>query len=127
GVTVEPYPRVWLCNTCKRIGKANAVDRPCRCGQRKWGQLHFVGVHECGAITEPWIKRCATHDDVKLVSPKSAKAADITFVCPECQTRTQQGLGFNRRCACGDGMVRWNVHKARMVYTPRGTVLINPP
>lgn len=125
GVTVERYPRVWLCRVCKRIGKSN--ERPCKCGQRKWGQLHFVGIHDCGAIIEPWIRRCAQHDDVKVVIPKSAKAADITFVCPTCQAQTMQGLGFNRKCACGDGVIRWNVHKARTVYTPRSMVLINPP
>jgi len=125
GVTVEQYPRVWLCRVCKRIGKS--LERPCKCGQRKWGQLHFVGIHDCGAITEPWIRRCAVHDDVKVVIPKSAKAADITFVCPVCDTQTMQGLGFNRPCGCGNGSVRWNVHKARTVYTPRGMVLINPP
>lgn len=126
GVTVERYPQVWLCRTCKRIGRS--LDRPCKCGQRnKWGQLHFVGVHDCGAIVEPYIKRCPTHDDVKVVIPKSAKAADISFVCPVCDTRLMQGLGFNKPCGCGQGSFRWNVHKARMVYTPRGMVLINPP
>ncbi|PWU54782.1 hypothetical protein DLJ47_11795 [Micromonospora sp. S4605] len=125
GVTVERYPQVWLCGACKRIGKS--IERRCACGQRKWGQLHFVGIHDCGAIITPWIRRCATHDDVKVVIPKSAKAADITFVCPVCNTLTMQGLGFNRPCACGNGSIRWNVHKARAVYTPRGMVLINPP
>ncbi|WP_202806034.1 hypothetical protein [Actinopolymorpha alba] len=125
GVMVERYPQVWLCRDCKRIGKS--LDRPCRCGKRKWGQLHFVGIHACGAITEPWIRRCIEHDDVKVVIPKSTTAGDITFVCPVCNTQTMQGLGFNRKCVCGDGPVRWNVHKARTVYTPRGTVLINPP
>lgn len=124
GVIVERFPEVWLCAACKRIGKS--LDRRCRCGQQRWGQLHFVGVHECGAIVAPWIRRCGEHDDVKVVIPKSAKAADITFVCPACDKQTQQGLGY-QRCQCGDGFVRWNVHKARMVYTPRGTVLINPP
>lgn len=125
GVTVERYPQVWLCRSCKRIGKS--VDRRCVCGQRNWGQLHFVGIHDCGAITEPWIRRCAEHDDVKVVIPKSAKAGDISFVCPICGRQTMKGLGFNRRCVCGDGIVRWNVHKARTVYTPRTTVMINPP
>lgn len=125
GVTVERYPQVWLCRSCKRIGKS--AERRCKCGQLRWGQLHFVGFHECGAITEPWIRRCQEHDDVKVVIPKSAKAGDITFVCPVCDKMTMQGLGFNRKCACGDGVVRWNVHKARPVYTPRGMVLINPP
>ncbi|WCN81802.1 hypothetical protein [Micromonospora sp. LH3U1] len=126
GVTVERYPRVWLCRVCKRIGKSE--DARCKCGKRAWGQLHFVGVHECGAITEPWIRRCPQHDDVRVVVPKSAKAADIRFVCPVCDTPTMPaGLGFNKKCVCGDGLVRWNVHKARMVYVPRGMVLINPP
>lgn len=125
GVTVERYPQVWLCQFCKRIGRS--VEKPCKCGQRKWGQLHFVGIHDCGAIAEPWIRRCKEHDDVRVVIPKSAKAADITFECPVCHTRTMQGLGFNRPCECGNGTLRWNVHKARTVYTPRGMVLINPP
>lgn len=125
GVTVERYPQVWLCRVCKRIGKS--LERPCKCGHRKWGQLHFVGIHDCGAIVEPWIPRCKVHDDVMVVIPKSAKAADITFECPTCHTKTMQGLGFNRRCPCGDGTLRWNVHKARTVYTPRSMVLINPP
>jgi hypothetical protein len=124
GVEVERFPQVWLCRTCKRIGRS--LERPCKCGQRKWGQLHFVGVHDCGAIYEPWIKRCPTHDDVMVVIPKSAKATDIAFVCPTCKTQTMKGLGF-RKCDCGKGQVWWNVHKARMVYTPRGMVLINPP
>lgn len=124
GVAVERFPQVWLCPSCKRIGKSMA--KPCVCGNRRWGQLHFVGFHSCGSITEPWIKRCTTHDDVKLVSPKSTKANDIRFVCPICQFETMKGLGF-KKCACGDGTYTWNVHKARSVYTPRGTVLINPP
>jgi hypothetical protein len=125
GVNVERFPQVWLCQACKRIGKTR--DKNCKCGARRWGQLHFVGFHDCGAVVEPWIKRCTIHDDVQLVSPKSAKAADIRFKCPTCQKETQRGLGFNRTCTCGQGYINWNVHKARSVYTPRGAVLINPP
>lgn len=126
GVTVERYPQVWLCQSCKRIGKSR--DIKCKCGQRRWGQLHFLGFHSCGAVTEPWIRRCPTHDDVKLVSPRSAKASDIRFVCPVCSLETMKGLGFNRTCqGCGQGTITWNVHKARSVYTPRGVVLVNPP
>ncbi|WP_027661245.1 hypothetical protein [Salinispora fenicalii] len=124
GVTVERYPRIWLCRVCKRIGTSEEAH--CKCGKRAWGQLHFVGVHECGAITEPWIRRCPQHDDVRVVVPRSAKAADIRFVCPVCDTPTMQGLGFHKKCVCGAGAVRWNVHKARMVYVPRGMVLISP-
>ncbi|MCR6487334.1 hypothetical protein M8542_31345 [Amycolatopsis sp. OK19-0408] len=125
GVTVERYPEVWLCRACKRIG--TSLKRQCKCGQRRWGQLHFVGFHDCGRMEVPWIRRCPKHDDVKVVIPKSAKATDITFVCPECHIKTMNGLGFNRKCPCGNGTFKWNVHKARTVYTPRGMVLINPP
>jgi hypothetical protein len=126
GVTVEAFPRVWKCRNCKRIGKPNAVGRRCPCGKDEWGQLHFLGVHECGAVYEPWIKRCPRHDDVRMVSPLSAKVQDIVFECPECHVETMRGLGF-RSCDCGGGQVRWNVHKARMIYAPRGMVVINPP
>ncbi|MGY1728369.1 hypothetical protein ACI79J_15475 [Geodermatophilus sp. SYSU D01062] len=126
GVTVERYPNVWVCDTCKRIGKR--ADRPCKCGAQRWGQLHFVGFHSCGAVVEPFIRRCPAHDDVKLVAPRSAKASDIRFVCPTCQQELMRGLGFNRSCpGCGQGAVSWNVHKARSVYAPRGAVLVNPP
>lgn len=127
GVTVERWPEIWLCRDCRRIGKDR--NRDCRCGHRRWGQLHFVGFHTCGAVHEPWIKRCPAHDDVMLVNPRSSRAADIKFVCPECQLELSKGLGF-RHCSCGDKddpAVKWNVHKARTVYTPRGTVLVNPP
>lgn len=126
GVTVKRFPEVWLCPACKRIGKS--LDRPCPCGQRgRWGQLHFVGFHECGALVEPYIRRCPEHDDVKVLIPKSAKAVDIKFVCPVCDKQAANVFARKPPCACGNGRVRWNVHKARPVYTPRGMVLINPP
>jgi len=129
GVTVERFPEVWLCRNCRRIGKERSKN--CRCGVRRWGQLHFVGFHLCGKLVEPWIKRCQQHDDVMLVSPKSAQAKDIRFVCPECRQELMKGLGF-RQCPCGLGPpekrnINWNVHKARSVYVPRGAVLVNPP
>lgn len=126
GVNVERFPQVWLCHACKRIGKR--ADVKCKCGERRWGQLHFIGFHNCGAVAEPWIRRCPAHDDVQLVSPRSAKATDIRFVCPSCNTETMRGLGFNRTCpGCQQGPLIWNVHKARSAYTPRGTTLVNPP
>jgi hypothetical protein len=124
GVTVERFPEVWLCRVCRRIGKDRS--RTCRCGAKRWGQLHFVGFHSCGALVEPWIKRCPVHDDVMLVSPRSAQAKDIRFTCPECGSEVMKGLGF-RPCVCGKGNINWNVHKARSVYVPRGAVLVNPP
>lgn len=124
GVTVQRFPEVWLCRACRRVGKQRSRD--CRCGVRRWGQLHFVGFHTCGALVEPWIKRCPQHDDVMLISPRSAQAKDIRFICPTCNNELMKGLGF-RPCACGQGNVMWNVHKARSVYVPRGAVIVNPP
>lgn len=123
GVEVERWPRVWLCRTCRRLG--DDLSRSCKCGARQWGQLHFVGFHSCGAVVEPWVRRCPTHDEVKLVSPRSAAAKDIRFVCPICNSEVGRGLGF-QQCACGGGLVQWNVHKARSVYAPRSMVLVNP-
>jgi len=125
GVKVESFPQVWLCRNCRRVGRDRA--KTCRCGERRWGQLHFVGFHTCGAVTEPWIKRCPQHDDVKLVSPKSTQAKDIRFVCPVCNLDLMRGLGFVPCKGCGKGNITWNVHKARSVYIPRGMVLVNPP
>lgn len=124
GVEVVRFPEVWLCRVCHRIG--NSGQEKCRCGKRNWGQLHFVGFHFCGALVEPWIKRCAQHNDVMLVNTKSAQAKDIRFICPVCKTELMKGLGF-RTCVCGAGNISWNVHKAHSVYVPRGTVLVNPP
>ncbi len=125
GATVELYPQIWLCRSCKRIGKRR--DQNCRCGQRAWGQFHFLGVHSCGSVVEPFIRRCPAHDDVAVISPRSAKASDIIFQCPECRVEVAKGLGFVKCTACGKGHMVWNVHKARPVFTPRGMVMINPP
>jgi hypothetical protein len=125
GVQVECYPEVWLCRNCRRIGKDRS--KACRCGTKRWGQLHFVGFHRCGALFQPWIRRCPQHDDVMLISPRSAQAKDIRFVCPDCNLELMKGLGFRPCTACGQGNINWNVHKARSVYVPRGAVLVNPP
>ncbi len=125
GVQVERFPRVWLCQACRRV--AANPGRACRCGTKRWGQLHFVGVHTCGYVDEPRITRCPVHDDVQLVSPKSAKAQDIRFVCPTCQAETMKGLGFRRCPGCEQGTLIWNVHKARTVYAPHGSVIVNAP
>ncbi|NAZ80262.1 hypothetical protein GTR02_00300 [Kineococcus sp. R8] len=125
GVAVERYPRVWLCPSCKRVGKR--MDRACRCGNTRWGQLHFLGFHECGACVEPRVPRCPTHDDVQLVGTTSTKTSDLRFRCPQCQRELQKGLGFQWCPGCQNGGVHWNVHKARTAYTPRGVVIVNPP
>ncbi len=124
GVSVERWPTVWLCRSCRRVGRSLMKD--CRCGQRRWGQLHFVGFHTCGAMYEPWIQRCPEHDDVMMISPKSTNARDIQFRCPSCSKLVMTGLGF-KQCQCGGGPVIWNVHKARSVFAPRSIVLVNPP
>lgn len=125
GVAVERYPQVWLCPSCKRVGKR--MDRACRCGNTRWGQLHFLGFHECGACVEPRVPRCPTHDDVQLVGTTSTKTMDLRFRCPQCQRELQKGLGFQRCPGCQNGLVHWNVHKARTAYTPKGVVIVNPP
>jgi hypothetical protein len=125
GVLVERFPQVWICRTCRRIGRRR--DQKCRCGSTNWGQLHFLGFHRCGAVAEPRIARCPTHDDVRLVSPRSTRARDIQFRCPECDTLTMQGLGFRPCPGCGQGNLIWNVHKSRQVFAPHGGVLVNPP
>ncbi|MGQ7297907.1 hypothetical protein [Quadrisphaera sp. KR29] len=124
GVAVERFPRVWLCPTCKRIGK----DRrnPCRCGSTRWGQLHFLGFHECGSVGEPRIPRCPTHDDVQLIGTTSTRTSDLRFTCPRCHREMQKGLGFQQCPGCRQGGLHWNVHKARTAYTPRGLVMVNP-
>jgi hypothetical protein len=124
GVLVEMYPQIWLCRACKRIGRRR--DQACRCGANQWGQFHFLGVHSCGNVVEPFIRRCPAHDDVAVISPRSAKASDIVFRCPECRQELAKGLGFVRCSACGQGSIAWNVHKARPVFTPREMVMINP-
>lgn len=58
GVIVEPYPRLWTCQRCKRVEKRE--DATCKCGIRNWRQLHFVGYHDCGALKEPHAPPCPT-------------------------------------------------------------------
>jgi hypothetical protein len=124
GVAVERYPRVWLCPRCKRIGRDG--NRACVCGSSRWGQLHFLGFHECGAVGEPRVPRCPTHDEVALVGTTSTKTSDLRFICPVCQIQLQKGLGFQQCQGCRQGGLHWNVHKARTAYTPRGMVMVNP-
>ena len=124
GVQVERFPQVWLCPQCKRLGKD--TRRPCPCGSARWGQLHFLGFHECGAVGEPRIQRCPTHDEVRLVNTTSTRTGDLRFECPTCRRELQRGLGFQQCPTCRRGPLHWNVHKARTAYTPRGLVMVNP-
>ena len=124
GVEVEPYPQVWICKQCRRVVTAN--DRDCRCGVRSWGQLHFVGFHDCGIVRAPFIPRCPTHRESRIRFPGTSSAAEILIDCPVCQRVLRNGLGFIN-CDCGDGLISFTVHRAARVYTPRGIVIVNPP
>lgn len=126
GVEVELFPQVWVCKKCSRV--LPKLESACRCGHRGTpGQLHFVGYHDrCGALREPWIPRCPTHDDVRIVFPGTSSAAEILFQCPECQKTLRKGFGFPN-CSCGEGRLTFNVHRSSFVYTPRSVVIVNPP
>lgn len=124
GVRVTPFPDIWMCRVCRRILALGATK--CRCGSDKLSQLHFVGYHDmCGALVPPHIPRCPVHGDVRVEFPGTASAAEIKFTCPACGTLLRQGFGF-QHCSCGGGL-RFNVHRAASVYTPRTLVVVNPP
>ena len=126
GVDVELFPQVWICKNCSRV--LRNLESSCRCGHHGTpGQLHFVGYHDaCGALREPWIQRCPTHDDVRIVFPGTASASEILFECPQCGRQLRKGFGFPR-CSCGEGRLTFNVHRSSFVYTPRSVVIVNPP
>jgi hypothetical protein len=122
GVLVQRFPEIWQCRVCNRIPKKRVPQ--CSCGAKSWGQLHFVGYHSCGELTEPWIPRCRQHDDVKLIFPGSSDASQIKFVCPACSSVLRQGFGFPE-CSCGKGRMTFNVHRASSVFTPRSVAIVN--
>lgn len=124
GVEVEAYPRVWICKRCFRVG--SNPDVQCRCNSRAWGQLHFVGFHDCGVLREPTIPRCTQHNQARIVFPRTSSAAEISIDCPECGVVLRRGMGMPN-CACGNGRVVFTVHRAARVYTPRNIVIVNPP
>lgn len=128
GVDVEPFPRTWVCRDCNRVHRSAEQER-CRCGSsRAPTNLHFVGYHPaCGRLHEPRIRRCQEHNDVQIVWPDSASAADIIFRCPICGHKTQKGL-VGAACDCGGpGSILHTVHRAASVYTPHPVVIVNPP
>lgn len=126
GVEVEPFPKTWICKSCQRI--FDAPDSPCQCGATmEKGQLHFVGYHDrCGTLRAPFIRRCPTHNQVRVRFPGTASGAEIKFTCPICNLEIQRGFGFPA-CSCGNGTLTFNVHRAASVYTPRSVVIVNPP
>lgn len=124
GVRVEPYPQVWICRSCRRLARTS--ERNCVCGSARWGQFHFVGYHDCGAIREPWFRSCPQHNQARINFPGTASATEITITCPVCNIELSRGLG-RPNCTCGNGQVSFTVHRAARVYTPRSIVIVNPP
>jgi hypothetical protein len=124
GVQVESFPSVWLCKSCSRVDSGE--ERPCQCGAHRWGQFHFVGYHDCGALREPWIPRCQQHQQARIRFPGTSSAAEILVDCPVCGTIVRRGLGMPN-CSCGNGRITFTVHRAARVYTPRSVVIVNPP
>lgn len=126
GVQVEPFPKLWMCKRCNRL--SNSLLQKCRCGyEGRPAQLPFVGFHDaCGALRSPFLQKCSEHNEVKVVWPGTASAAEIKFVCPTCDRLLRKGFGFPA-CDCGQGQMTFNVHRAASVYTPRGVVIVNPP
>jgi hypothetical protein len=124
GVFVEAYPRTWICKSCFRVESSD--ERRCECGARSWGQFHFVGYHECGALREAWIPRCPQHNQARIRFPGTASAAEIAIDCPVCGANLRRGLGMPN-CDCGNGRVTFTVHRAASVYASRSVVIVNPP
>lgn len=124
GVSVVPFPEVWICKGCGRW--SDSAERRCSCGTgRSKGQLHFVGYCEsCGAVRAPWIPPCPVHHELRVVFPGSSSARDIRFDCPVCARVIRRGFGIPR-CQCGAGSVLFNVHRSSSVFTPRSVVLVN--
>lgn len=122
GVRVEPFPRLWSCKQCGRIG--SEPWETCRCGARSRAQLHFVAYHECGRLEEPYLPRCPEHGAVRLVNPGTSSARELRLECPECSRLIQTGLGF-RKCSCGAGLLQHNVHRAAVVHSARTVVVVN--
>lgn len=126
GVQVEQFPNIWMCKACKRILNGPAQDCPC-CSKGRPGQLHFVGYHDqCGAVKAPWIPRCTQHKQARITFPGTTSAAEIIFDCPVCKRVLRKGFG-TPQCDCGAGSLKFTVHRAASVYTPRTVVIVNPP
>lgn len=123
-VLVEPFPENYRCQACGRLEPTK--DNDCKCGENAWRQLAFVRFHDCGKLDSPFIPRCPTHEQVRVNVPKSASTKDLKFDCPVCGQNISDGFLFIQ-CDCGNGTMKYNVHRAAAVYTPRSTVMVNPP
>lgn len=126
GVWCEPFPRLYLCQACKRLH-----DEPigrCECGsRRRRGQLPFVGYHEaCGSIKTPYVRKCPKHGQRAVRFPGTASAAELIFYCPVCSDVIHRGFGAACDCDQG-GALSFTVHRSGTVFKPRGISMINPP
>lgn len=125
GVRAEAFPELWYCRSCRRL--KTSAESQCICGTGRWVQLGFVAYHDCGVIETPWVPTCREHKQVRINLPNTASTADLSFDCPVCRRKiVERGFPF-RKCACGNGMLSYNLHRAAVVYTARSTVILNPP
>ncbi len=128
GVYCEPFPRLFMCQRCKRLYD-DAIGK-CKCGATgRRGQLPFVGYHEaCGAIKTPYVRKCPQHNQRAVRFPGTASAAELVFYCPECPPGTHLDRGFGASCDCAlGGVLSFTVHRSGNVFKPRGISMINPP
>lgn len=129
GVFCEPFPRLYMCQRCKRLHD-EAMGR-CKCGATgRRGQLPFVGYHEaCGAIKTPYVRKCPKHGQRAVRFPGTASAAELIFFCPECPPNNDViHRGFTASCDCAQGgVLSFTVHRSGTVFKPRGISMINPP
>ena len=126
GIWCEPFPRLYLCQACKRLH-----DDPmgkCECGsRRRRGQLPFVGFHDvCGSIKTPYVRKCPKHQQRAVRFPGTASAAELIFFCPVCNDVIHRGFGAACDCDQG-GALSFTVHRSGSVFKPRGINMINPP
>lgn len=126
GVYCDPFPRLYMCQVCKRLH-----DEPrgrCECGSmRRRGQLPFVGYHDlCGAVKTPYVAKCKVHGQRAVRFPGTASAAELVFYCPVCNVVIQRGFGAACDCDQG-GALKFTVHRSGTVFKPRGISMINPP
>lgn len=124
GVIVEPFPRQWRCRRCNRIS-TEQVER-CKCGAQHPAQMQFVAYHDCGRLREPRLPRCTTHHAVAVRLPGTAASRELYFYCPDCSKKLSTGFPF-QQCECGTGPMKYNVHRASVVFSPQYAVLVNPP
>jgi hypothetical protein len=123
GVQAVAFPELYRCRVCGRV--AHDDTHPCRCGSRRWSQLHIVSFHDCGYLGPPKVPTCKQHGEITMSRPESTALSDIRFECPICH-RTSRGF-IPAPCRCGGGRVHHNVHRASTVFTARTRVIVNPP